>query len=119
MTSIQTQRKCCAGVASVVPAALLVLLPKCPLCFVAWLTVTTGVSLPAVSASWLRGGILLLWVALVAPIFWRRLFRRSTLDAPARQTGSAQSGRSGMVCHTNSTPSSLFPTPAGSASADG
>jgi hypothetical protein len=60
--------------ASILPAALLVLLPKCPLCLAAWLTVATGVSFSAASAGWLRDSIVLLWVGAVAMMIWRRLF---------------------------------------------
>jgi hypothetical protein len=64
-------------IASIVPATLLVFQPKCPLCI----------------AAWPRGGILLLWVAIVAPMLWRRAFKRApTLDAPARRTGLAHNG---------------------------
>ena len=63
--------------ASILPAAVLVLLPKCPLCLAAWLTVATGVSFSAAGAAWVRGSIVLLWVAVVAPIIWRRAFRRA------------------------------------------
>jgi hypothetical protein len=62
--------------ASILPAAVLVLLPKCPLCFAAWLTVATGFSFSAAGAAWVRGGIVLLWVAALAPLIWRRVFGR-------------------------------------------
>ena len=58
--------------ASMVPAALLMLLPKCPLCVAAWLTVATGFSFPAAAVAWLRGGIVLFWVAALAVMMWRR-----------------------------------------------
>jgi hypothetical protein len=60
--------------ASILPAAVLVFLPKCPLCLAAWLAVATGFSFSAVGAAWVRGSIVLLWVAAVAPIIWRRVF---------------------------------------------
>jgi len=47
-------------------------LPKCPLCLAAWLTVATGVSVPATGVAWLRWSIVLLWAAAVAPILWQR-----------------------------------------------
>jgi hypothetical protein len=60
--------------ASILPAAALVLLPKCPLCLAAWLTVATGVSFPVAGAAWVRASIVLLWVAALAPMIWRRGF---------------------------------------------
>jgi hypothetical protein len=59
----------------------LVLLPKCPLCLAAWLTVVTGVGFPAAAAARVRGLIVILWVAAVAlavaRIVRRRAVRRS------------------------------------------
>jgi hypothetical protein len=60
--------------ASILPAAVLVFLPKCPLCLAAWLTVATGVSFSAAGAAWVRASIVLLWVAALAPVIWRRVF---------------------------------------------
>jgi hypothetical protein len=62
---------CCArrvsGVtASILPGALLVLLPKCPLCFAAWLTLATGVSFSEAGAVWLRGSIVVFWIVALA-----------------------------------------------------
>lgn len=61
---------------SIVPAVLLVLLPKCPLCLAAWLTVATGFSFTAAGAGWVRAGIVFLWIAAVAPMIWHRFFAR-------------------------------------------
>ena len=67
--------------ASVLPGAVLVLLPKCPLCLAAWLTVVTGVGFPAAAAARVRGLIVIFWVAAVAlavaRIVRRRAVRRS------------------------------------------
>lgn len=52
--------------ASVLPGALLVLLPKCPLCLAAWLTLVTGVGVSAAAAARVRGFIVILWVAVMA-----------------------------------------------------
>jgi hypothetical protein len=52
--------------ASILPAAVLVFLPKCPFCIAAWLTVATGVSFSATGAAWVRWGILLLCIAALA-----------------------------------------------------
>jgi hypothetical protein len=52
--------------ASILPGALLVLLPKCPLCLAAWLTALTGAAFTASSAVRARGMLVVFWVAAVA-----------------------------------------------------
>lgn len=64
-------RRLSKATASMLPAALLLLLPKCPLCIAAWLTFATGVSFPAAGAAWLRGSIVLLWIAALGLMIWR------------------------------------------------
>jgi hypothetical protein len=61
---------------SILPAALLLFLPKCPLCLAAWLTVATGVSFPLAGVAWLRGTLVLLWAVVMLAMIWRRVFRR-------------------------------------------
>jgi hypothetical protein len=72
--------QCCAGggpsrrlarrlygaAASILPGALLVLLPKCPLCLAAWLSVATGIAVPAAAVARVRGLIVVFWAAAVA-----------------------------------------------------
>jgi hypothetical protein len=88
-------RQCCVGgpasrrlahrlstaAASIVPGAVLVLLPKCPLCLAAWLTVVTGVGFSAAGAAWVRGIVVMFSVVAVvlaaAPIVRRRAFERA------------------------------------------
>jgi drug/metabolite transporter (DMT)-like permease len=66
-------RQCCTGgtasrrlAAAFVPGVLLALLPKCPLCLAAWLTVATGVSFPVSGVTWLRAILAMLCVSAVA-----------------------------------------------------
>jgi hypothetical protein len=57
------------------------LLPKCPLCLAAWLTVVTGVGFSAAGAAWLRGMLVVFLVVavalLAASIVRRRAFGRA------------------------------------------
>lgn len=73
-------RYCCMGVpasrrlaASILPGALLAFLPKCPLCVAAWLTAATGVGFSAGAAAWVRGMLVVFWVAAVALAASRRI----------------------------------------------
>ncbi len=59
-------------IGSILPAAALLLLPKCPLCLAAWLTLATGVSFSARGTTWLRPSIVVLWIAALALLFRRR-----------------------------------------------
>jgi hypothetical protein len=82
-------RPCCArrrvsGVtASLLPAALLLFLPKCPLCLAAWLTVATGIGISAGGVVWLRAILLLLWILAVTTLVWRRQLDRNSIPATA------------------------------------
>ena len=58
---------------SVLPALVLLLLPKCPFCLAAWLTVATGLSFSATGATWARFGLVVVWGAAVAHAVWRRV----------------------------------------------
>lgn len=59
-------RRFSKAAASILPGAALVLLPKCPLCLAAWLTVVTGIGFSAAAAAWMRGMLAVFWVAAVA-----------------------------------------------------
>jgi hypothetical protein len=54
------------AIASILTATLLVILPKCPLCFAAWLTFITGVGVSAAAALWVRGGLVMSCVVAIA-----------------------------------------------------
>jgi hypothetical protein len=72
--------QCCAarrlskGAAAILPAAIVALLPKCPLCLAAWLTAATGVGFSASGAAWVRAGVVALWIGALGVMAWRRLF---------------------------------------------
>jgi hypothetical protein len=68
-----------AAAASVAPATLLVLLPKCPLCLAAWLTAMTGVGFSAAGAGWVRIALVLFAIAVLASIVRRGVFGRAVV----------------------------------------
>jgi hypothetical protein len=93
--------QCCAGggqsrlarrlsraAASILPGAVLVLLPKCPLCLAAWLSVVTGIAVPAAVVAPVRGLIVIFWAAAVAlgatQIVRRRGSRRTAFNRTHR-----------------------------------
>jgi hypothetical protein len=59
-------RRLSGATASIVPGALLALLPKCPLCIAAWLTAVTGVGFPPAGVTWLREIIVVFWAGALA-----------------------------------------------------
>jgi hypothetical protein len=58
-------RRLSAAAASLLPAAVMVLLPKCPLCLAAWLTVISGTAVSVAAAARLRGLIVVVCFAAV------------------------------------------------------
>ncbi|MBS1857981.1 MAG: hypothetical protein JST11_21610 [Acidobacteria bacterium] len=62
---------CCgrgSAVRRLAPAALLVLIPKCPACLAGWLAVATGFGISMTAAGWLRAALIALCLAPLA--FW-------------------------------------------------
>ncbi|MFN7999235.1 MAG: hypothetical protein U0Q18_36790 [Bryobacteraceae bacterium] len=72
MSGLCCTRRLSGAAASLLPGAVLVLLPKCPLCLAAWLTVATGIGVSAALASRVRGVMIAFWVAAVAFAVMRR-----------------------------------------------
>ena len=73
-------RRLSGAAASLASGAVLMLLPKCPLCLAAWLTLATGLGVPAAAAARVRGLIVIFWVAAMtlaaAHIIRRRVLER-------------------------------------------
>jgi hypothetical protein len=80
-TSRRLARRLSTAAASILPGVVLVLLPKCPLCLAAWLTVVTGVGFSVAGAAWVRGIVAMFSVVAVAlaaaSIFRHRAFGRA------------------------------------------
>jgi hypothetical protein len=80
MTAPCCARRVSSVAASIVPGALLALLPKCPLCLAAWVTLASGVSFSEAGAARLQESIVVFLIAAllaaikhaVAPFFRRR-----------------------------------------------
>ena len=93
-------RQCCRGerpsrrlarrisgtAASVLPGALLLLLPKCPMCLAAWFTVATGVGVSAAARA--RGLIVVLGFMVAAALVVAESFRHRALRSRAHGKGS-------------------------------
>lgn len=52
--------------ASLLPGAAMVLVPKCPMCLAAWLTVATGIAVSEGGVAYMRGLVVLVSVAAAA-----------------------------------------------------
>ncbi|MCU1238853.1 MAG: hypothetical protein JWP63_6820 [Candidatus Solibacter sp.] len=81
-------RRLSGAAASILPGAVLALLPKCPLCLAAWLTVVTGFGVSAAAIERVRGLMAISWLAVLAlvavRIIRRRAFRRSPFSGLGR-----------------------------------
>ena len=56
-------RRCCGAAGTVAPAAVLVLLPKCPACIAAYIAIGTGLGVTVSTAAHLRTALLILCAA--------------------------------------------------------
>jgi hypothetical protein len=70
-------RRLSGAAASVMPGAVLLLLPKCPLCLAAWFTAATGIGVPAAAAAGVRGLMVVFCVAAVALAAAQSIRRRA------------------------------------------
>jgi len=82
-------RRLSKAAASILPGAALLLLPKCPLCLAAWLTVVTGIGFSAAAAAWMRGMLAVFWVAGVA-LAGVAIVRRHVFGRVPRPTNTAK-----------------------------
>ncbi|HEY4593790.1 MAG TPA: hypothetical protein VIJ61_15345 [Thermoanaerobaculia bacterium] len=74
-------RRCCGTAAgTAAPAAVLVLLPKCPACIAAWLAVAAGLGVSVSTAAALRMGIVGMCVACLAWVAVRIVRRPRSAD---------------------------------------
>jgi hypothetical protein len=87
-------RRLFGAAASVTPGAALVLLPKCPLCLAAWLTVATGVGVSAAAAAWMQETIVAVSIAALAGVaahtIRRAVFRSAGPSAGSRKNAVSE-----------------------------
>ena len=70
-------RRLSGAAASILPGAVLVLLPKCPLCLAAWLALVTGTGVSAAAVARVRGLVVIFWLAAVALAAARKIRNRA------------------------------------------
>ena len=70
----------------VLPGAILVLVPKCPACLAAYVALWTGIGLSLIMASYLRWGMLLIYVTVLVFLIMRRLFRMGAINYLRKET---------------------------------
>jgi len=66
---------------TVIPAAVLVLLPKCPACIVAYIALGTGIGVTISTAAHLRTLLLVVCVTCLVYVAARHVLRRITIRA--------------------------------------
>ncbi len=59
----------------IVPGAILVLLPKCPMCLAAYIALGTGMSISIPTAAWVRESVITLCSVWFIYLAWRLLAR--------------------------------------------
>lgn len=64
------------GAGWIIPGVVLALMPKCPLCLAAWISLLLGIGVTTSTATALHGGVILLCVALVTFFLVRQLLMR-------------------------------------------
>ena len=92
------------GAASLVPGAVLALLPKCPLCLAAWIAASTGVGVPLMVAGSIRP-VLVIACVLSAALLVRRAILRFRWTQSYRFTRPLRA--SNCFCHSE--PSAPLP----------
>ena len=73
----------------IIPSAILVLLPKCPICVAAYVALISGVSITVASASNLRTSLQILCVAALVYLVMKRLRQPASWNK-ARSTAQTQ-----------------------------
>ena len=58
-------RRCADAIGWIVPASILALLPKCPACVAAYVALATGIGVSVTVATYLRGGAIVVCVAML------------------------------------------------------
>lgn len=59
----------------VVPGVVLALMPKCPACVVGYVALLTGLGISISAAAYLRTGLIVLCVGLIALLVFRSVYR--------------------------------------------
>ena len=93
------QRRTGGTVGWLVPTAILAVLPKCPMCFVVYFAMVTGMGLSVSAATHIRGLLVLLCALSLAYVSIKqfRLWREANLATHAKSRLSPSPSRLGSV----------------------
>jgi hypothetical protein len=84
-------RRLSVAAGSILPGAMFVLLPKCPMCLAVWLSAATGVGISTTGAASVRGMLVVSWMAALA--------LAGVLIVRHRALARKLSRRAGCTCH--------------------
>jgi hypothetical protein len=72
-TTASPARRVAGSTKWIIPTAVLALLPKCPMCVAAYITLVTGLGVSISAATWIRSGVIIMCVGALTFLLNRAL----------------------------------------------